>query len=249
VYRNSPIGQLKPLGEHGEFQRTTKSDVKPETYAVQPFAAVFGISRQSLVNDDMGVFSDIGAQLAQQAAEFENYQLAQLLISNPVMSDGNPLFHAAHGNLAASGGQISSATLTTARLSMRLQVNQNGQPINVRPMFLLAPATQETLAQQQLAAIYPIQTNAVNVFEDFVRLVIDPRLDLAGQTTAWYLFADTATVPVLEDSYLSGYEGPRVFTRVGFQGGSDIDGTEVLCQLDYGVGAIGWQGAYKNPGA
>jgi hypothetical protein len=36
---------------------------------------------------------------------------------------------------------------------------------------------------------------------------------------------------------------------VGFAGGSDIDGTEVLCQLDYGCGAISWQGAYKNPGA
>ena len=86
-------------------------------------------------------------------------------------------------------------------------------------------------------------------FTDFVRLVIDPRLDLLGQPKGWYLFADTGYAPVLEDSYLSGYEGPRVFTRVGFQGGSDLDGTEVLCQLDYGVGAIGWQGGYYNAGA
>ena len=43
-------------------------------------------------------------------------------------------------------------------------------------------------------------------------------------------------------------EGPRVFVRVGFQGGSDIDGLETLCQLDCGVGAISWQGAYMNPG-
>ena len=249
VYRNSPMGQLMPLNEHGEFQRTTKADVKPESYAVESFAAVFGITRQTLVNDDMGVFSDIGASLSQQSAEFENLQLATLLISNPLMSDGNALFSAAHGNLAAAGAAISEATLTAARLAMRLQVNQNNQPINVRPAFLLAPATQETLAQQILAAIYPTQVNFVNVFEDFVKLVIDPRLDLAGQTTAWYLFADTGATPVLEDSYLSGYEGPRVFTRVGFQGGSNLDGTEVLCQLDYGVGVIGSQGAYKNPGA
>ena len=249
VYRNSPMGKLMPLNEHGEFQRTSKADVKPEGYSVESFAAVFGISRQTLVNDDMGVFSDIGASLAQQSAEFENQQLATLLVSNPAMADGNPLFSAAHGNLAATGGAISEATLTAARLAMRLQVNQNQQPINVRPMYLLAPATQETVAQQSLAAIYPTQTNFVNVFEDFVRLVIDPRLDLAGQTLSWYLFADTGTTPVLEDSYLSGYEGPRVFTRVGFQGGSNLDGTEVLCQLDYGVGVIGSQGAYMNPGA
>ena len=243
------MGQLLPLSEHGEFQRTTKADVKPESYAVDSFAAVFGVSRKALVNDDMGIFADIGASLAQQAAEFENAQLAALLVSNPTMSDGNKLFSAAHGNLASTPTAVGELGLTDARLAMRLQVNQNGQPINVRPMYLLTAAAQETTAQKALASIYPTQTNYANVFEDFVRLVIDPRLDLLGQTAGWYLFADTGTTPVLEDSYLSGAEGPRVFTRVGFAGGSDVDGTEVLCQLDYGCGVIGWQGAYYNAGA
>jgi hypothetical protein len=250
IYRNSPQGQLLPVLPNGEFQRVTKADVVPETYQVQSYAAVFGISRQTLVNDDLGVFNDIAAQLSLQAAEFENQQLASLLVSNPIMSDGNALFSVAHNNLASTPAAIADTTLTSARLAMRLQVNQNGQPIDVRPAYLVAPATQETTAQKGIAAIYPTQTNAVNVFTDFVALVVEPRLDhLSGQTLPWYLFADVATVPVLEYSYLSGYEGPRVFTRVGFAGGSDIDGTEVLCQLDFGAGAISWQGAYKNPGA
>ncbi|HEY7334334.1 MAG TPA: prohead protease/major capsid protein fusion protein [Bryobacteraceae bacterium] len=249
VYRNSPMGQLMPLNQHGEFQRTTKADVKPESYAVQSFAAVFGISRQTLVNDDLGVFSDIGASLAQQSAEFENEQLAKLLVSNPAMSDGQPLFSAAHGNLASAPGVIDETGLTNARFAMRLQVNQNGQALNIRPSVLLTSAASETVAQKAIAGIYPTQTNYVNPFTDFVRLVIDPRLDLLGQPKGWYLFADTGYAPVLEDSYLTGYEGPRVFTRVGFQGGSDLDGTEVLCQLDYGAGVIGYQGGYYNPGA
>jgi hypothetical protein len=249
IYRNSPMGALLPVNEHGEFKRVDKSDVKPETYAIASYAGVFGITRQTLVNDDMGVFNDIAMQLSIQAAEFENQQLANLIVSNPVMSDGNALFSAAHNNLAAAGGAVASPTLTAARLALRMQTNQNGQPISVDPKYLLAPATQETVAQQGLAAIYPTQTNYVNVFEDFVRLVVDARLDHLGQTLPWYLFADVAQVPVLEFSYLTGYEGPRVYTRVGFAGGSDIDGTEVLCQLDYGCGVISWQGAYKNPGA
>ncbi len=250
VYRNSPMGQLMPVNEHGEFKRTTKADVKPEAYSVQSFAAVFGITRQALVNDDMGAFSDIGAALSIQAAEFENQQLAALLISNPVMSDGNPFFSAPHGNLAATAlNAPDEPSLTAGRLAMRMQVNQNGQPIDVRPQYLLAPAALETAAAKALAAIYPPSTDAVNPFTGFVGPVIDPRLDHAGQVTAWYLFGDVAVYPCLEYSYLSGYEGPRVFTRVGFAGGADIDGTEVLCQLDYGCGVIGWQGAFKNPGA
>jgi hypothetical protein len=249
VYRNSPMGALLPVNQHGEFKRVDKSDVTPETYAVASYAGVFGITRQTLVNDDMGVFNDIAQQLSIQAAEFENQQLANLIVSNPIMSDGNALFSAAHNNLAAAGGAIADTTLTAARLALRMMTNQNGQPISVEPKYLLAPATQETTAQKGIAAIYPTQTNAVNVFQDFVRLVIDPRLDHLGQTLPWYLFADVAQVPVLEFSYLTGYEGPRVYTRVGFAGGSDIDGSEILVQLDYGCGVISWQGAYKNPGA
>ncbi len=249
VYRNSPMGQLMPVNQHGEFKRTTKGDVKPESYAVNSFAAVFAITRQTLVNDDMGVFSDISAQLSIQASEFENEQLANLLVSNPVMSDGNALFSAPHNNLAAAGTVIDSAGLCAGRLAMRLQTNANGQPIAVAPRYLLTSAGKETEAEKAIASIYPPTTADANTFTGAFGLVVDPRLDHLNQALPWYLFGDVATAPVLEFSYLSGYEGPRVFTRVGFQGGSDIDGTEVLCQLDYGCGAIGWQGAYKNAGA
>jgi phage head maturation protease len=126
VYRDSPMGTLTKVNEAGEFKHVTKSDVKPESYAPATYAAIFGISRQTLVNDDMGVFGDIAAQLAIQAAEFENAQLAALLISNPVLADGNALFSAAHGNLAAAPAAIDTQPLSDARLALRLMKNQNG---------------------------------------------------------------------------------------------------------------------------
>ena len=249
VYRDSPIGQLQPVNQHGEYKRVTKADVKPESYAIATYAAVFGISRQALVNDDMNVFGDIAADLSIQAGEFENAQLAALLISNPVMSDGNALFSAAHGNVAAAGAAISDVTLSAARLAMRLSKNQNGQPIAVTPKYLLVPATQETVGQKGLASIYPATTATANVFESFVELVVDPRLDNLGATLPWYVCGDPSLVPVLEYSYLSGAEGPMVETRSQFTQGADIDGTEVLCKLDYGCGVISSVGCFKNPGA
>lgn len=247
VYRNTPMSPLLPLTEHGEIQSVTKGDVKGETYGVSTSGARFAITRTAMVNDDMSAFDDLGAQLARQSAEYENQKLVQLLVSNPVMSDGNPLFSTQHKNIAATPGAIAEATLSAARLSMRLQSNMNNQPIDVRPSYLLTTAANETAAQQALAAIYPTQTNFVNVFTDFVKLIIDPRLDVAGPPTAWYLFSDS-TVPVLEDSYLSGYEGPRVTTRLSPQMGGDLDGVYVYLLLDYGCGAIGWQGGYYNAG-
>jgi hypothetical protein len=63
------------------------------------------------------------------------------------------------------------------------------------------------------------------------------------------VFGDPALVPVLEYAYLSGAEGPMVETRSQFAQGADVDGTEVLCKLDFGCGAISSVGAYKNAGA
>jgi hypothetical protein len=250
VYRDSPMGTLQKVNEHGEFKRTTKADAKAESYAITTYAAVFGISRQALVNDDMGVFSDISAQLTVQAAEFENAALAALLISNPVMSDGNALFSTQHGNLAATPAAIDTQPLSDARLALRLSKNQNGQPIEVKPAYLLAPATQETVGQKALAGVYPPQIADVNPFDGYLQLVIDPRLDAAGgqNVKSWYVFGDPALVPVMEYAYLSGAEGPQVETRSQFSQGADIDGTEVLCKLDFGCGAISSVGAYKNAG-
>jgi hypothetical protein len=250
IYRDSPMGPLQKVNEHGEFKRVSKPDVKPESYSVATYAAVFGISRQALVNDDLSVFSDISSELALQATEFENAQLATLLISNPVLSDGNALFSTAHGNLAATPAAIDTQPLSDARLAMRLSKNQNGQPIAVTPKYLLVPATQETAGQKALSGIYPAQIGNVNPFDGMLELVVDPRLDAAGgqNTKSWYTFGDPAIVPVLEFSYLSGAEGPQIETRVGFSGGSDIDGAETLVRLDYGAGVIGSVGCYKNAG-
>ncbi len=96
----------------------------------------------------MGVFSDISSQLSIQAAEFENEQLAALLVSNPVMSDGNALFSAPHNNLAAAGTVIDSAGLSAGRLAMRMQTNANGQPIAVAPRYLLTSAGKETESRE-----------------------------------------------------------------------------------------------------
>jgi hypothetical protein len=118
----------------------------------------------------------------------------------------------------------------------------------VTPKYLLVPATQETAGQKALSGIYPPQVQDVNPFDGMLELVVDPRLDAAGQTKPWYVFGDPALVPVLEYAYLSGAEGPQVETRSQFSQGADVDGSEILVKVDFGCGAIAAVGAYKNAG-
>jgi hypothetical protein len=209
------------------------------------------MARQLLVNDDLGLLADIATGWGMAAREFECGMLVDLLVSNsgggPKLADNVNLFHATHGNLAASGGAISDITLSPARLALRTMKGISGTiPIDATPRYLLVPAALETTAEKWLAPLVPAQAANVNPFggENRMELVVDPRLD-AKSATAWYLFADPTILAVIEYAYLEGFEGVQIETRNGF----DVDGVEIKARLDFGAGGVDHRGAYRNAGA
>lgn len=236
---------LEKLDEHGEIQAGTMAEAK-EAYKVETFARKIGVTRQVLVNDDLGAFADLARRMGQAAAETEARVLVDLLEgpsgNGPTMSDGKALFHADHGNKAASGGAIADDTLSAARLAMRSQTGLSGQPISATPKYLLVPPAQETTAEKWLASIAAAKAADVNPFSGSLSLVVEPRLSSA---TRWYVSADPAEIDGLEYAYLAGGEGPQVETKAGW----DVDGVEIRVILDFGAGFIDWRGWYVNAGA
>jgi phage head maturation protease len=235
---------LLGVNEHGEFQSGTMAEAK-ESYAVDTFGRIFGITRKALVNDDLGAFTDLTRRLGQAAAAFEIQFLVNLLVQGsglgPLMSDGQRLFHSTHGNVAASGAAPSETTLSAARLAMRKQTGVGGGPVDVVPTFVLVPSELETSTEKLLTQIQATQTSDVNVFAA-LSLVVEPRLVNA---TRWYLVADPASMDGLEYAYLAGAPGPQTETQTGFR----IDGVEVKIRLDYGAGFVEHRGWYSNAGA
>ncbi|HXG47454.1 MAG TPA: prohead protease/major capsid protein fusion protein [Methylomirabilota bacterium] len=239
---------LEKVNELGEFKSGTITEGR-ESYKLDTYGKIFGISRQALVNDNLGAFSDIGRLFAASAAQFEAQFIVDLLTVNsglgPVMSDTKKLFDNAHGNLAGSGAAISDTTLSAARLALRSQKGLDGKtPLDIAARFLVVPAAQETAAEKYLASLYPAQASNVNPFAGKLTLIVDPRLD-AKSTTRWYVAADPAQVPSIEYAYLSGAEGVQVETRAGFE----VDGVQIRARLDFGAGVLDFRGIYANPGA
>ena len=62
----------------------------------------------------------------------------------------------------------------------------------------------------------------------------------------WYLFADPASAPVYVYGYVNGAEAPTVRVHDMIPG---RDGISVEVIHDFAVGAIGFRGAFFNPGA
>jgi hypothetical protein len=124
---------------------------------------------------------------------------------------------------------------------MRSQKGLDGEtPLNIAPTYLLVPAAKKFLARQTLGTIYPQTTADVNPLQGSLEPLVEARLS----GTRWYVFADPATLPVLEFAYLTGQEGPQIDTRVGW----NVLGTETRCVLHCGVGVVDYRGAYTNAG-
>lgn len=236
---------LEKLNEHGEIKAGTMAEAR-EAYKVETWARKIGITRQVLVNDDVGAFADLARRMGQAAAETEARILVTLLEAGsgngPTMSDGKTLFHADHGNKAGTGAAISDATLSAARLALRTQKGIEDRTIRVTPRNLLVPPALETTAEKWLASIAPATAADVNPFSGSLSLVVEPRLSSA---TRWYVTADPGEIDGLEFAYLSGAEGPQVESRSGW----DVDGVEIRVILDFGAGFIDHRGWFMNAGA
>jgi len=236
---------LEKLNEHGEIKAGTMAEAR-EAYKVETWARKIGITRQVLVNDDLGAFSDLARRMGQAAAETEARILVDLLESNsgngPKLTDNKTLFHADHGNKAGTGAVISDATLSSARLALRTQKGIEDRTIRVTPKYLLVPPALETEAEKWLASVSPAKAADVNPFSGSLTLVVEPRL---ASATRWYVTADPGEIDGLEYAYLSGNEGPQVESKSGW----DVDGVEIRVILDFGAGFVDHRGWFANAGA
>jgi hypothetical protein len=238
--------QLLEVGESGEFKRGTLGESK-ESYRVKTYGRVVAITRQVLINDDLDAFTRIPAMYGNSIAQLESDVVWGIITANPAMADGNALFHITHKNLAGTGAALDVGSVGAARAAMAKQTGLDKKTVlNIRPAFLIVPASLE-LKAEQLVAQNLVPATSGSVVPQSIRTlspISEPRLDAASET-GWYLAASPNQIDTIEYAYLEGQQGAYIETRNGF----DVDGVEIKCRLDFGAKAIDWRGLYKNPGA
>jgi phage major head subunit gpT-like protein len=245
VLKSGELSGLEEVTEAGEVKHGSMGE-GAESYQVKTFAKIFSLSRKVIINDQFGVFGDLMRQMGQLAASAEANALIGLLTqgsgAGPIMSDGVRLFHGDHGNVAVDEiGAPSLEAIGEARLALRTQKGLDGvTPVGVTPKWLVVGPEHETLAEKLLAEVHATKAEDQNVFAGKLDLIVEPRLG-----SAWYVFGDKVTAPVLEMAYLSSAPGPQIQTRDGW----DTLGREYRVVLDLGVGAVDYRGAFRNAGA
>jgi HK97 family phage prohead protease len=234
ILGEGPALAAKPEGAEYSFGTINEAG---EAYGLRTFGRAFQITREALVNDDLGAFQ-IAARLGAAARAAIAAMIAAKVEANPNMADGVAVFHATHKNLTTPAPATMLEGLAAARLAMRIQTGLSGGLIDVSPRFLVVPPQLETAAEQALATIAPARADDVNPFAGRLTLIVEPRLTSAAR---YYLFADPARADALEYALLEGQPGPVVETEADFL----TDAIRMKVRLDFGCGWIDWRGAHR----
>lgn len=240
---NAP--QLEKVPEGAEFKYGTFGEASAQ-YALATYGKIIAFSRQMLINDDLGAFTRVANSFGARAAQLEGDLVYAILLQNPAMSDGVPLFHADHGNLGTAS-VIDEGAFIEAYEAFAAQTDIDGTAIDVSPEFILVPPGQRAVeARKLLTATTPGSTGEVNTFANRLTVVEERRLmPTAGNQAPWFLAASSGLIDTVEYAYLDGQDGVFTETRNGFE----VDGVEIKARLDFAAAAIDHRGLFKNAGA
>lgn len=239
---------LEVLGEGGEIKAGTMSEkrerITPRTHAKQ-----LRVTRQMLVNDDLGAFTDFGAMIGRRVADYEN-ALAYNLVNTasgdgPTLAEGSAAVFATGGtrnNKASSASTVTAVALGLGFNAMGAQTSLDGLKLNLQPRVLVCSLIQQFVAAQFATQVNnPTSAGNVNVFSGRFEVVTDANIP----NNRWYLFADPEAAPVYVYGYVGGQEGPMVRVHQYVPG---TDGLAIEVVHDFAVGAIDFRGGYFNSG-
>lgn len=248
-YRTGSFGVLDSLGENGEFKNKSIPDGEKASITAGTKGNIINLSRQMVINDDLGAFVGLSNSLGGAAARTVEAAVYAMLALNsnlgPTMGDGKALFHADHGNIG-SASALAVAGIDADRVLMGSQKDVSGNDyLSLSPAILLVPLGLGGAGRAVNAQEYDDDSQKnqrkPNVVRGLFRDVVDtPRL--TGNRR--YLFADPSIAPVLEVAFLDGQQEPYLEMQDGF----DVDGTRYKVRLDYGTAAVDYRGAVTNAG-
>jgi hypothetical protein len=239
VSRVTAPGVLPEVMESAEYQKIYLDD-ESEVVRLRTYGGILGLTRQAIINDDLGALRDRALMLAQAAALTQGSIATATLTGTAAMSDGLPLFDAGRNNLlTGSTSALSADSLAAAVAAMRRFADRNGQPLSIEPKYLVVGPGLERLAYQLCYSdADPGTSNSgtVNFIKESVGLnvVVEPLLE-ASSLTAWYLLPDPAFVPVVRYYTLDGADlAPYIESRTGFE----TDCLEFKTRIDFAAGAV-----------
>lgn len=235
-------GRLDKYLENGELKQKTLGE-NAEKWSLNSYGNEFVLTRKMIVNDDLGAFSNMLALFGEMAGQTANGIVYDLLLARGdyasyTMSDGSPIFDAAHAN--TGNAALDAGTLAAARAAMRKHKSIDGvTPLNIVPAYLIVGPDNEQAAYELINSIASTESGAnagvANFHAGSMTVVVDAEIDGAK----WYL---SAARRAIKAGYLAG-TGRQPSLKMN---DSTLTKTVFEGIFDFGVVASDYRGLYRG---
>lgn len=243
----SLFDEMEVVHEGGEYKMGTFTEVS-ESIKLLTYGRKFSISRQAIINDDLGAFTTVPRRMGRAARRKVGDLAYGVLTANAALSDNVALFHASHGNLAGSGAAISTTSVSARKAAMRKQKDPKGKGVlNIMSKYLIVPVALEDHAMTFIGSetdFSQANPGKKNIHRSTLEVVSEARLD-ENSATAWYLGADANLYDTVEVAFLDGNDAPTLEQQNGW----DVDGVEFKVRIDAAAKALDFRAMQKDPGA
>ena len=237
-----PAGKIKH-GELGEESFTNKADT---------YAKMFGLTREDIINDDLGALNSVTQILGRGAG------LAINGVFWPMFLDNATFFTTARNNYASgSATALSVDALTTAEQMFLDQVDSEGNPLALSGAVLVVPTALKTFATQLMISTQLQTTDGIKAlkvptsnphagkFSVACSAYLSNSKFTGYSAKAWYLVANPLDLAVIEVVFLDGQENPTIES-------ADADFDELGIQFrgyhDFGVSLQDYRAGIKMAG-
>ena len=238
------LGLMERVQNGGQI-KSGSMDEETFNYQVQTVGKLIGLTREMLVNDDLGGFTRIAANLGKSAYKTRENSFWSLVLGN-----ASAFFSAANLNLLDDALDIDG--LTAGEQLLVEQTGIDGTPININAQYLVVPPALATTARG-LYYSPNLQGGTttepeINVFQNAYEPIVTPYLsnttvNASASDTGWYLFSNSNKPYGI--AYLNGNQTP-VIEEVSLQAG--YLGRVWQGYFDYGVCEVEHRGAVFSSG-
>ncbi len=248
-FRTGSFGAMDTVAEGGEFKNKAIPDGEKKTISTETKGNIISLSRQAVINDDMGALSDLVQKLGRGMALSIELEVYALLRENsgagPTQSDSQAFFYTSRGNIG-SASALTVAAVDADRVLMASQLDQSSNDyLALRPKVMVCGIGQGSAARVLNQAQYDPESNKFQkpnaVAGMFSQIVDTPRV--AG--TKRYYFADPNVAPAMVVAFLNGQQTPFLESDEGWR----VDGTEWKVRHDFKAQMFDPKGALYNAGA
>jgi hypothetical protein len=230
--------------ENAEFQQLAIPDGDKLELTTETRGGIIGLSRQAIINDDMGALVGIAADFGQLAADTLEAEAYRVLLLNGGLGptvDGNPFFHSSNANVG-TGSALGVAGLDADRTTFGAHARGNSY-IDQIPSILLIPQGLKGAAEI-LNKSATDHTSALdgkpNVVQGMFQDIVTTNR-LTG--TRRYMF--TSNKDSFKMVFLEGSgEGPTMSSEEGF----DVDGIRWKARIDAKMNPFDPKTALTNAG-